>query len=57
MGEGLFIGAEMTSRQLYHQSPLWHGQQLTKARNLEHTAQLADILQVGEGPFPVTQLV
>jgi hypothetical protein len=39
MGERLFTGAEMTQRQLCHQSQ--YGWQLTKAEKLEHTVQRA----------------
>jgi hypothetical protein len=39
MGGELLKGAEMTQRELQHQSPLQHKWWLTKARNWEHTEQ------------------
>jgi hypothetical protein len=41
MHERLETGGKMIQKWLHHQSPSQHGWQLTKARNLEHTAQPA----------------
>lgn len=53
VGNGLLLtGAEMSQRQLNHQSPPQHWWLLTKAGNLEHTVQYIGSLTGLRGYFP-----
>lgn len=51
-GDRLHIRAETAQRQLYHQSPPQHACQLTKAGNMECTAQLTGSSASWRVPFP-----
>lgn len=58
MRERLHIGTETAQSQLYHQSPLQHGWQLTRAGNLVHTAAPAlRSCSVSLSPLQASQLV